>query len=177
MNLGLNKKIVELKKHLKSWKKYFDIESKKLKKILHEFDIEIEHIGSTSIPNMEAKPIIDILIGINPFSALKTITKILEMHNYILSPISFGKNELLFAKVEKGEDSRRTHYIHVVERNGNKWDNYILFRNYLIANPNEAKRYLKLKKELSISYSNNRMGYTEKKGEFVKEILKKAKNH
>jgi GrpB-like predicted nucleotidyltransferase (UPF0157 family) len=174
MPLGLNKEIVELVRFSSKWKYEYQKEAQILKNMLYDYDCIIEHIGSTSIPNMIAKPIIDILIGVKSFDIIEKVKNTLVEHEYILSPISLGEDELLLGKGIKGGTSYRTHYIHIVVYDSYKWQYYVLFRDYLINNPEIAQEYMMLKKSLSQEFPSNRIEYTRNKEKFIKIIRERA---
>jgi GrpB-like predicted nucleotidyltransferase (UPF0157 family) len=77
--------------------------------------------------------------------------------------------------VVRGEESCRTHYIHIVEWNGKEWHRFITFRNYLIKHKEALDEYLRLKEELANRFGSDRKAYTRGKEDFIQDILEKAK--
>jgi GrpB-like predicted nucleotidyltransferase (UPF0157 family) len=131
--------------------------------------LRIEHIGSTSVPGLCAKPTIDILIELAHDTDCESFTKSLAKINYQLIPKP--ENPPPHIMLAKGYTNTgitgQTYHIHL--RYTGDWDE-IYFRDYLINNPVVALSYGNLKKELSIKYKNDREEYTSAKTEFIKQI-------
>lgn len=159
----------------KNWEKIFRAE-KEL--ILEQFEgsgiIRIEHFGSTAIPNLKAKPTIDILIEISPNLEENRIIRTLKKiaYEYIRQPDN-PPPHMMFAKgyTVNGFKGQSFH-IHV--RYKGDWDE-LYFRDYLIQNEQQKKEYEKLKLDLAIKYRNNRDAYTKAKTGFIKSINKLAR--
>lgn len=149
--IGLKRGIVILVKHEDSWKELFQVEKDLLNSLLKDIVIDIQHVGSTSIPGLDAKPIIDILIGVKSLDCIPKIVEILESNGFMYRPQSGTNERVLFVK---GGEDFRTHHIHVVEWNGKEWNNHTLFRDYLIKHVEVAKEYSILKKKLVEIYPN-----------------------
>ncbi len=169
--IGLKRGIVKLTSYKKEWPLEFEKEKKNLEKILGSKIVSIEHCGSTAIPGIKAKPVIDILVGVN------TVKREGEYCNNRLDKLKgyYSRNKYFPKKdkfvVAKGNKQTRTHYIHIVRYNGNIWNKLIYFRNKLINNKNLAQKYSKLKEELFKAHPDERRVYTEKKSNFIKSIL------
>ncbi|MEZ0180719.1 GrpB family protein [Flavobacterium oncorhynchi] len=171
INLGLRRDIVELFDHSVLWEKYANETIIELKNIFGHTAIDIQHIGSTAIKNIKAKPIIDIVVGINELKELGVFVEKLEQNNYVYRP--FKEDDVIFIKGNIREETR-THHIHVVKHNSDVWNNQINFRDYLNNNETDAKNYEKLKVKLQKDNRNNRSGYTEKKEGYIIKIIEKA---
>ncbi len=148
---------------------YLD-EEKTLKSLLDNYISRISHIGSTSIANIKTKPIIDILIEIN-FDNKDIVKDVLLNNNYILmsesiNKISFNKGYTINGYADK------VFHIHI-KKYGDCDELY--FRDYLNENKQKAMEYEKLKLELFNKYKSNRDLYTDGKKEFVKKIVKLAR--
>ncbi len=138
----------------------------------------IEHFGSTAIPNLAAKPIIDILVEIACLDKTKKqIAPILESqgYDYFWRP-SFGNDTPPFYAwfIKRDLQGKRTHHIHMVESHFEHWDR-LLFRDYLIAHPDVAAEYQALKLRLARDYPNDRVAYTNGKAEFIVRLTQIAK--
>jgi len=168
---GLKKGEVSISVYNSEWSNSFEIEKKRLLKLFNKFKIEIYHIGSTSIPNFKAKPIIDILVIFESEEILHKAKEILERNDYKQSTFK-PRNHLLFKK-ENNEIS--SHYIHLIKVNDD-WQRYLLFRDYLINNESVAIEYQELKLRLSEQYSNDRIRYSAVKSEFIEYVIQKARN-
>lgn len=142
-----------------------------LKDLLKNFDIKIEHVGSTAIPNLSAKPIIDIAIGTKTEQDLFEIAKVLEKAGYDMLNSFSTKGEIL---ARKGSLEKRTHYIHIQLIDSQYWKEFIYFKKYLLEHPKTVKQYQKLKEKLSETFANDRKKYTSEKHQFISNILKKA---
>ena len=158
-----------------AWKKLFYSEKQIIQGAIGVNNIiRIEHIGSTAIPGLCAKPTIDILVEIKDDTDTGKMIELLKQIGY--DPIPKPENpapHLMFAKgySETGY-SGQTFHIHLRYRG--KQDE-VLFRDYLIRNPTAANEYAELKRKLSIVFINNREAYTNNKTDFIKEILLKCR--
>ena len=170
--LGLKRGTVDLLPHNPLWEDVAAETIKKLKSLLNDIAVDIQHVGSTSIQNICAKPIIDIAVGVNTLDSIKLYIELLKKNGIIFRKEDV-KEQLLFV-IGDFEKEFRTHHIHVVEWNSIAWNNYINFRDYLNAFPEYAKEYDDLKKKLALEFANNRGNYTAGKQEFIDRILKQA---
>jgi GrpB-like predicted nucleotidyltransferase (UPF0157 family) len=139
--------------------------------IRHELD-GIEHIGSTSIPGMKAKPIIDILIAVRDLGIVANMVEPLRLIGYEYRPM--GREKVPDTEYfRKGPSGGNTHHIRVVRTGSQLWADYVLFRNYLRNHPEACREYEKLKSE---AYSvHGRYLPLEIKRDFVKSIAAKAR--
>ena len=171
--IGLKQHTIKLVSHNKNWAREFQMEKKRLEKILGGKAIEIEHIGSTAIPNISAKPVIDIMVGVETLKreGIRCV-KLLEEYS-----LRYKKRTKIRYLVVKGDDSKRTHNIHIVRLTGRRWYKLLVFRNYLRSHPRVAIDYDTLKKKLEKSYRRKTKLYTEKKLDFVKNTLKKVRGN
>ncbi len=158
---------IVLTPHNPQWSVWAEEEMRLLSSLLVKYHPIISHIGSTAIPDIQAKPIVDILVEVSPGIEWLPIIEILERNGYICmsesgSRISFNKGYTPSGYADK------VFHVHV-HRTGD--NDEILFRDYLIAHSESAKEYETLKLSLLPEYRNNRDGYTEAKTEFVKKIV------
>ncbi len=152
------------------------LEITKLQKTLNSDNIvDIQHLGSTSIPNAMAKPIIDIYIAVNSLEQAKnTFVNPITAMGYVYWAENPSLDKLFFVKGMPPHGDKRTHHIHIVNSNSKHWHDAISFRDYLRASPKELNNYNKLKLKLSKKYKYDRESYTSEKNSFIKEILAKA---
>ena len=162
---------INLVKHNEIWKEWFNLEEKYLRDNIKNV-LRISHIGSTYIDSIYAKPIIDIVIGVNTLDSINPYIELLEINGIIFRKEDV-KGQLLFV-IGDFEKEFRTHHIHIVEWNSIAWNNYINFRDYLNTFSKYAKEYDDLKKKLSLQFAENRENYTAGKHEFIEKILKQA---
>ena len=170
--LGLNKDIVELMPYDENWAKEFELEKKRLKKILGKRALDIQHVGSTAIPGLRAKPILDIAVAVENASMLRELISVLSEAGY---DVKDSINELGEILARKGTPENRTHYIHVEVINSMFWNNHILFRDYLLSHPEYIKKYENLKQEMFERFKDERKLYTAAKNDFIEEVLELAR--
>lgn len=159
---------IVLTAHNPQWSVWAEEEMRLLSSLLVKYHPIISHIGSTAIPDIQAKPIVDILVEISPDIEWQSITDIFERNGYIC--MSESETRISFNKgYTPAGYADRVFHVHVHSIGDNE---EILFRDYLIAHPEYAEEYEKLKLSLLSKYKNNRDGYTEAKSEFIKTILR-----
>lgn len=161
---------IELVPHKDVWKEWTADEIGLLSALLPDYSPKISHIGSTAVPGIYAKPIIDILVEVSGDSDWQRMKALLEKSGYICMSesemrMSFNKGYTLMGFAEK------VFHIHVRAYGDN---DEIYFRDYLIAHHEVAKEYESLKLSLLPEYRNNRDGYTRAKSEFVKRVTSLA---
>jgi GrpB-like predicted nucleotidyltransferase (UPF0157 family) len=134
----------------------------------------IEHVGSTSVPGLGAKPIIDLMIGLHRLEdAVECIPRLQALNYRYVPEFEAAIPERRFFR--KGPDEARTHHIHMVERSSEFWCEHVLFRDYLRVHPQDAAEYLRLKRELAARFGTDRQGYTDAKAPFIRSLLVKAR--
>jgi GrpB-like predicted nucleotidyltransferase (UPF0157 family) len=156
------------------WPQLFQQEAARIRAALGDLILRLEHIGSTSIPGLPAKPVIDLLIGVDSIDqARQTAVPALEALGYAFWYDNPDPNHLFFVK-GLPPNGPRSHHIHIVPAEGNEWDR-VLFRDYLRAHPDETARYAALKRDLATRFQNDREAYTGAKGDYIIGVLEKAK--
>ena len=168
--IGLKRGSVKLVSHDRHWHAAFERERKRIIASVGAVVVDIQHIGSTAVPDIHAKPIIDMSAGVKRMGDIKKLIRPLSKLGYHFYK-EFGE-QVLFAK---GPDKKRTHYLHVMRYNGAKWRSDMLFRDYLLAHPARAKAYATLKKKLARKYPNDRDKYTAGKHSFIEATLRSAR--
>lgn len=154
------------------WRSWAEEEMENLSALLSDYVPVVNHIGSTAIAGIQAKPIIDILVEINPDTDWQRIKDKMEEAAYIC--MSFSDTRMSFNKgyTPDGYAERVFHiHFHAIGDNDE-----IYFRDYLRTHPEIAREYETLKLGLLPQYENNRDGYTEAKSGFVKKITDQAKS-
>ena len=169
--LGLKRGTVELVPHIKEWAALYEEERTRLEEILSGLPAAFEHVGSTAIPSLEAKPIIDVALGIPSLDEAAEYIHRLEPHGYNDRGMLPGEDRLM----AKGPEECRTHYVHIVEHGGKKWQEYILFRDYMRSHPEAREEYAGLKETLADQFADEREKYTAGKHDFIQRILVLAK--
>ena len=162
---------IVLTPHNPQWTYWAEEEIRWLSSILAKYSPAINHIGSTAIPEIHAKPIVDILVEVSPEFEWHKIKKLLESNGYIC--MSESETRISFNKgYTPAGYADRVFHVHV-HRTGD--NDEILFRDYLNRNPALAHEYETLKLGLLPRYRNDRDGYTEAKSGFVGKIIGLAK--
>jgi GrpB-like predicted nucleotidyltransferase (UPF0157 family) len=177
----LIKERISIEPYKPAWLKMFKEEKNFLRKRLPRDLIKrIEHFGSTSVPGLSSKPIIDILVEVKSLEETKKqIVPILEDegYEYFWRPAFGDYGPPYYAWfIKRNSEGKRTHHIHMVESDSELWDR-LYFRDYLKEYPEVAKSYNDLKIKLSKQYPNDRVKYTEGKSEFIRKITKEAKKY
>jgi GrpB-like predicted nucleotidyltransferase (UPF0157 family) len=141
-----------------------------LRQTLGDIALRIDHIGSTSVPGLDAKPVIDVQISVRSFKPLDAYRLPLETLGYVFKANNPDRSKRYF---REPPGRRRTH-IHV--RQAGSWAEQmaVLFRDYLRTHPDDAMRYAELKYRLAEKFGDDREGYTEAKEPFIWEILRRA---
>ena len=140
----------------------------------------IEHFGSTAVPGLSAKPIVDILVEVTSLDETRRrIAPSLEVqgYDYFWRP-SWGDDTPPFYAwfIKRDRNGKRTHHIHMVESRFEHWDR-LLFRDYLIEHPDVAREYGNLKMRLSTAHQNERVAYTQAKKDFISRVTEQAKQY
>ena len=140
----------------------------------------VEHFGSTAVPGLAAKPVVDMLVEVSDLEATRArIAPVLEArgYDYFWRPTHGDDGPPFYAWFIKRDSGTaiRTHHIHMVEANFvEHWDR-LLFRDYLIAHPAATREYQALKFRLASEHPNDRVAYTEGKTEFVVRVTEQAR--
>lgn len=170
--LGLKRGTVRLEKYNPEWAALFKEEKKLLLDTFGNRIVAIEHIGSTAIPGVPAKPILDINVAVPSLNDIDDFIAKLQKLGYEYIPERKFSDRQFFPK---GPSEKRTHHLNLVEIiSQTGWKNALLFRDYLRAHPKVRNEYAMLKQKLAKKYANNRDEYTEQKSDFVIRIVKKA---
>lgn len=170
--IGLKKGTVKLSAHNRRWKNLFEKEKKMLFAEFRNKILEISHGGSTAIPGIPAKPIIDMFAVVSSLSVANHIKNKLEGIGYHYRGKEGVSGRILFVK---GPEERRTHHLHLVECDNDEWKNHLLIKNYYLKHPDVARRYAKLKVKLAKKYPDNRSAYGKGKDDFIQSVIAKAK--
>jgi len=162
-----------IKQNLATNKKFYIKIKRELRKRIDK-DIPIDHIGSTVIPKMIGKNIIDVLIGANNQYQLKKLSKILCNIGYFPNKKSKNKIYQFFASRKEETRSGDVH-IHLVMLNTDRYDDFLTIKNYLLNNKDEALAYANCKKEIVNNITVERKEYRSIKSEYVTKLFERAK--
>lgn len=173
MRLGLKKGDVELHNHETAWEENAKQTIAYIEKLLGDIVVDIQHIGSTAITNIKAKPIIDIVVGVSNIGKIKPILNDLASAGVVHRPNNDLPEYMMFIMGDLDREIR-THHIHIVPFNSEEWNNQLNFRDYMNAHPDKAKEYETLKLNLMNQYHDNRSMYTSNKDSYIKNIFNLA---
>jgi GrpB-like predicted nucleotidyltransferase (UPF0157 family) len=133
--------------------------------------VEMQHIGSTSVPGLGAKPIIDIAVDLRDYPLPQEVVEAVEKLGYTHRG-EYGIAGRHYFK-RYCDDGLMVH-VHAYSPGNDEWAKHIVFRDYMRAHPEAARKYETLKRDLASRYADQREVYTESKTDFVQEILRKA---
>jgi len=154
------------------WAARFRAEALRLRALLGDNAVAFHHIGSTAIPDIKAKPIIDILVEV------RDITRVDDSNSKMIRQGYLPKGEFGIPGrryFRKGTENHHTHHVHVFQAGDPQFERHLNFRDYLRTHPVEAKAYSRLKESLARKYPEDIEGYMDGKDGFIKKIEKKAK--
>jgi GrpB-like predicted nucleotidyltransferase (UPF0157 family) len=158
--------------HDPHWSVLFQREADRLVQIMEVEIVAIHHFGSTAIPHIYAKPIIDILIEVHEIERVDELNEKMIGLGY-LPKGEFGISGRRF--FIKGDEENRTHHLHFYRTGHPEVERHLVFRDYMIVHPQEAEAYSRLKIELAQLFPTDIDGYNAGKTGFIKEIDRKAK--
>lgn len=171
---GQHKRDFELVPYQSEWTDLFDQEAMLLQLVLGETALQIEHIGSTSIPGMAAKSIIDIMVAVPSLIRSSELIFGLDSIGYTYKPFDIIPERMFFAKEIQPEI--RTHHLNLTQKGSEYWKNQLMFRDYLRKNDQLASEYIQIKKSFADYYARTKHIDVEWKSEFVAKVLELAKN-
>lgn len=135
-------------------------------------EVVVEHVGSTAVPGLAAKPVIDLVAGVRRLPLREEENVDLAERGYELRGEAGVPGRAFFRKFTSGV---RTHHLHVTVFGGEFWREHLSFRDYLRAHSGEADRYEKLKRDLAAAYRMDRERYTAGKSGLILEIMTRVK--
>ena len=160
---------INIEKYTELWKVAFENEYRVLIKSIKEPTLKIEHIGSTSVEGLNAKPIIDIMIGLQDFDTASN--HIISLENLGYEYISEYEDKMSDRKFFiKDSNGVRTHHIHMVSFETEFWNRHLKFRDHLQTNQADREDYLKLKIRLAKRKWKNGSEYANAKAKFIQKI-------
>jgi GrpB-like predicted nucleotidyltransferase (UPF0157 family) len=165
---------VEIVEYDPKWAALYTEERARILAAIGHLNLSIEHIGSTAVVGLGAKPIIDIMVGIDRLSDAQWCVEPLSRLGYRYQP----EHEVTMPERRyfgKGEPPKEQHYhLHMVEKGGEFWRRHLAFRDYLRTHPETSRQYCELKKKLASQYGSDRESYTEAKTAFIESVVAKA---
>jgi GrpB-like predicted nucleotidyltransferase (UPF0157 family) len=170
--VGLRRGSVCLAPYRAEWKELFEEEAARLRAVLGDKVLRVEHVGSTAVEGIEAKPLIDMMAAVESLDEARDLVPVLEGTGYEHRGNGGVEGSIFLAK---GPRSRRTHHLSLTETTSDHWQRSILFRDYLRAHPEVAEEYGELKWELARKYPEDRDSYTAGKDRFIEQVIESAR--
>ena len=168
----MTRRRVEVVPYNSDWKTLFENEKHVLESIFKPAEVEIHHIGSTSVPGLSAKPIIDILLAADSLEQVEKATPAIEAAGYDAKGENGIPERRYFQKHD--ESGIRTVHLHSFEKGSHQVYRHLVFRDYLRAHPKEARKYADVKELAAQKYEYDIESYITEKSPTVKEIEQKA---
>ncbi|MDC2865025.1 GrpB family protein [Bacillus sp. BP-3] len=165
-------KPVVIEEYTSKWTLQFTEEQKIIKDIVGDAALAIEHIGSTSVEGLSAKPILDIMVGVRDLNEIDMFIEPLKAIGYEHVLHEEFPNRRFF---RKGLWRAGTHHLHIYQYGSEEWNHNLLFRDYIRNHPNVRQQYEQLKKELANKHRFDRVAYTNAKAPFIVDVIQKAK--
>jgi GrpB-like predicted nucleotidyltransferase (UPF0157 family) len=174
----LTREAIEIMAFDPEWpKRYAEEESRLLRSLPQDVLLRIDHIGSTAVPGLSAKPIIDVQVEVTDLERVRReVVPIMKdlAYEFIWRP-SIGEHGPFYAWfIKRNAKGERTVHVHMVEPDEASEDR-LLFRDHLRAHPDDAARYEALKQALAFAHPKDRSAYTLSKTPFIAEIIRKAR--
>ncbi len=154
------------------WPRLFEVERERVEAVVGAWAHAVEHVGSTAVPGLDAKPVVDVLVGLRDMRDAELCVRPLGGLGYECRGEAGVPGRLFFRKFRGG---RRAYHLHLTVLGGEFWDERLLFRDYLRAHPETAREYARLKRELAACMGDDREAYTAAKAAFVRGVLEQAK--
>lgn len=170
-HIGLSNRVVKLVDHDPAWAECFKQEKKLLLAVCAGRVLDIRHVGSTSIPGIPAKPVIDMIAAVRTLSDVETLARELNEIGYTHKGNGDVPGRRYFVK---GPPENRTHHLNCCEPNSPFWRSHLAFRDYLASHPEAAAEYAGLKLRLAQQFPTDRLAYTNGKEEFVLSVTQRA---
>ena len=163
---------VLMEPHNPDWTRQFQLEAARVTSALGSTAVDVHHIGSTAIPGIYAKPVLDLLLVVDSVTALDNKQSAIEALGYEARG-EYGIPGRRFYRRDNA-DSDRTHQIHAFETGSPQIARHLAFRDYMIAHPDAAQAYSDLKRELAAKHPNDIEAYMDGKDAFIQEVDRRA---
>jgi GrpB-like predicted nucleotidyltransferase (UPF0157 family) len=167
--LGVPSGQLRLVEHRPQWRACFVAEAARLRAALGSAIVEVEHIGSTAIPGLIAKPILDLAIAVHDFEAAACCVASMEALGYEHRGEAGIARRRYFVLGEP-----RTHHVHMLELRSEQWRGHLGFRDALLAHPEEAAAYARLKRDLAEAANGDRSAYQDGKDRFIEDLIARS---
>jgi GrpB-like predicted nucleotidyltransferase (UPF0157 family) len=154
-----------------AWEAMFEAEAVEIRRVIGRWITGgVHHVGSTAVPGLEAKPIIDIAVGVESLDASRPCIGLLAELDYLYAPYRADVMHWFC----KPDPARRTHHLHLIPTDSPRFSDELAFRDYLRAHPADAAEYAALKRRLAAEHADDREAYTRAKAGFVERTTAQA---
>ncbi len=167
--IGLRRHTVQVVDHDPAWADLAADACRQVREAGGDLIVDIQHVGSTAVPDLPAKPILDLVAAVTTLDVIPQLIERLAASGYIYRGDGADQGGYLF--VFESEPDVRTIHLHIVRRDDAQWTNYIRFRDLLRQNPDLRAEYAKLKRDLRARFPDDRESYTDAKRDFIREVL------
>jgi GrpB-like predicted nucleotidyltransferase (UPF0157 family) len=165
---------LEIASYDRAWPRAFEEERERLASLVSAFVTgSIEHVGSTSVPGLSAKPIVDIQVGVAGLAESRPAFGSVESLGYRFAPVRTDVMHFF----ERRAPGEQAYNLQLIPYRSDCWNRRVAFRDYLRSNPEIAQEYAILKKQLAKDYPLDRAAYGDGKGPFIRRITERALNH
>ena len=165
--------MIEIVFYLAAWPDEFTVEAMRIRSHLRDRALRIDHVGSTAVPGLSAKPIIDIQISVASLTPRGLFTQDMAALGY--SHLDLGDFDLVYPYFRRPDEWPHTHHVHICEHGGEQERRHLAFRDYLRRHPDRAAEYLSLKRYLADvhrgSDQHSREQYALGKSAFVEGVI------
>ncbi|ESU30267.1 hypothetical protein G3A_22005 [Bacillus sp. 17376] len=168
----MTRRRVEVVPYNPEWKTVFENEKQLLESIFLPAEVEVHHIGSTSVPGLSAKPIIDIMLAADSLEQVEKATPAIEAAGYVVKGENGIPGRRYFQKHD--ENGMRKVHLHSFEKSSRQLYRHLVFRDYLRSHPQEASKYSDVKEKAARKYGFDIDSYIAEKSPTVKDIEQKA---
>jgi len=166
---GLKRHTVQVVDYDPAWALLFEAEAQAIRRAAGDLSLKIEHVGSTVVPGLPAKPIVDIAIAVQTRDPIPDLARRLTVMGYTDRG---DKGDGGYILVKDSEPDVRIVHLHIVKETDIQWRRYLKFRDILRTNEPIRKQYADLKTQLSVRFQDDRKSYTEGKSDFIAEVLR-----
>ncbi len=166
--IGLRPRQVRLVPYDPAWPAAYEREAQRLRRALGDRVLATAHIGSTAVPGMSAKPLLDLMAAIPTLDTVAELEPLLTALGYVFHPRDSIPDRHFFIA---GDSELRRVNLSLVEPDSAFWRDHLAFRDALRTQPETAANYARLKRELATIFPDDRLAYTDAKGEFVRRVL------
>ena len=166
---------IQIVRYDPGWPALFEEERRSLERVFRGVPVVIEHVGSTSVPGLGGKPIVDIMLGPERLRDVEDRIRQIEQLGYGYVP-EYEDHLPERRYFRKPRTPPRRFHLHAVERTSDFWERHLLFRDYLRVHPDVARKYYELKRELAERHRFDQIdSYTEAKSDFIEAALDRAR--